>query len=203
MRKKMYFVALATVALCLVAGPAAAHTSAAPTLGNFTPKQGPSGSKVTIVGTNLGGAQVSFNQIPASSITVNRYGTALVATVPKDTFSGGTTVAQLTVTTPGGTVTAAGGFRITGIAVNKVTPHIVSFMPLKGSAGTKVTISGANLGVAQSVKLGRTTMFFKIVRDKIVAMVPKNAHSGALSVKTPGGVAVAALHFKVTGGMNR
>src|SRR5712692_11265859 len=136
MRKPMMYGgarAVLAASACVLAGSAVARTFAAPTITNFTPKSGAPGSKVTMIGTNLAGAKVDFNGAPASAVTVNRWGNALVATVPNDPDSLPVgSVVQITVTTPGGSTMSAASFTVTaGTFVAKAPkPRISSFAPM-------------------------------------------------------------------------
>jgi hypothetical protein len=56
---------------------------AAPTITSFTPMNGPTGTSVTITGTNFTGATaVKFNGVNASSFSVNGGGTTITCAVP-------------------------------------------------------------------------------------------------------------------------
>ena len=82
-----------------------------PTITSFTPASGPTGTSVTISGTNFTGATtVRFNGGTgvSASFTVSS-ATAIQATVPA-----GATTGPLTVTTPGGTAPSAGAFTVSG-----------------------------------------------------------------------------------------
>jgi hypothetical protein len=83
----------------------------APTISSFTPTSGPGGTTVTITGTNLQYASgVSFNGVAvAPGFVVNAAGTQITGVlVPAQAQTG-----PLTVTTPGGTVTAPTPFTVT------------------------------------------------------------------------------------------
>jgi len=80
----------------------------APTISGFSPASGPTGTSVTITGTNFTGASaVSFNN-QAASFSVNS-STQITATVPNCSSSG-----QVRVTTAGGTAVSSGSFSVTG-----------------------------------------------------------------------------------------
>ena len=77
-----------------------------PTITSFTPASGPTGTSVTISGTNFTGATaIRFNGVSASFTLSSA--TAIQATVPV-----GATTGPLTVTTPGGTATSASSFTV-------------------------------------------------------------------------------------------
>ncbi|MDO7874420.1 cadherin domain-containing protein [Hymenobacter sp. ASUV-10] len=70
----------------------------APTLTSLSPTSGPSGTSVTLTGTNLGGATVvTFNGI-AAAFSVSRSGTSISTNVPTGASTG-----NVVVTTPEGT----------------------------------------------------------------------------------------------------
>jgi IPT/TIG domain len=79
----------------------------APTITSFTPKTGPVGTVVTIKGTHLLNASVTFNAAVTGTITKNTNGTIKVH-VPVGAIKG-----KITVTTPGGVVKTATAFKVT------------------------------------------------------------------------------------------
>jgi hypothetical protein len=80
----------------------------APTITSFTPTSGAVGTVVTITGTNLGGATVTFGGV-AASCTANTAGTQLTCTVPVGAVTG-----KIVVTTTAGTATSATNFTVPG-----------------------------------------------------------------------------------------
>lgn len=79
----------------------------APTISDFSPTHGVTGTRVTINGTSFTNASaVSFNGLPASSFVVTNNST-LSAVVPTNATTG-----KITVTAPGGTVQSAADFVI-------------------------------------------------------------------------------------------
>lgn len=104
----------------------------APTVSSFTPSSGPSGTSVTITGTNFTGATaVTFNGA-ATTFTVNS-GTQITATVPT-----GATTGPIAVTTPAGTGTSTASFTVTTQAG---TPITVTFTSQAGSPnGTSLKV---------------------------------------------------------------
>jgi hypothetical protein len=97
-------------------------SAAKPALTGLSPASGPVGTRVTITGTNLGGAtSVSFNGTAASSFVVNS-ATSITAVV-----AAGTTTGPVRVSTPGGTATSATSFVVrvvpTTVADSYSTPQ--------------------------------------------------------------------------------
>lgn len=173
---------LAGLSVALVSG-AAAHGLAAPTIGKFSPRSGGIGSKVTISGTNLAGASVSFSNSVAGSVTVNKWGDSIVATVGQETPSG---PGFITVTTPGGVAKSTLTFTVTpgshGQAQTGVRPQIVGFSPMRGKPGTKVTLTGKNFAGATMVKVGGVRATFVVpTATKLRLTVPAHAASGKIT----------------------
>jgi hypothetical protein len=198
MRKRiMHGAALALFAAfaCALAGSATARTLAAPTLTGFAPTHGLRGEKVTIYGHNLTGAQVQFNGVQATNVMIDTAGTHITVNVPIEVADGPT---PITVITPEGTVATATMFTVNppSAPTKLVKPRISSFAPLRGKSGTRVTIKGSHLGGALWVKFGGVKATFTVPSaTKIVALVPKKAHSGQITVRTSGGLATSGSHF--------
>ena len=77
-------------------------------------------------------------------------------------------------------------------------PRISKFSPTGGKAGTKVTINGANLSGATWLKFGGVRAKFTVSSANwIIAIVPKDAHSGKITIHTKGGTAVSTQRFNV------
>lgn len=167
---------------------------APPTLTSIDPRKGKTagGEAVTLVGTNFMANEttVSIGGAPATSVTVGA-STSISATTPARS-SGPTDV---TVTTPAGSVTLAGGFTYFA------PPTITSFSPTSGRVGDTVTIAGTNFdaeasgnqvtlgGVAASVTSASTTT--------LVISIPQNASSSPISVTTAGGTVTSGTAFTV------
>ena len=199
--------AVFVVSACMLAGSAAAHaTVAAPTIISFTPSKALVGATVTIYGHNLTGAQVQFNGVAATQVTVDATGTHVKAIVGSETMDG---PGQIGVITAGGTVNSAAIFTVdppsgaggqTGKAKSE-KPLINSIGPLRGKAGAKVIIKGVNLGGAMWVKFDGVKALYTIpTASEIIAKVPKTARSGEISIRTALGLATKTLHFTVTAG---
>src|SRR5262249_1340362 len=103
--------------------------SAAPAIDGFTPRIGPVGSRVALIGSHLTGAT-----------GVPRNGTAAAFAVDSDTelafdVPPGATSGPVTVTTPNGSATSSKAF-----TVGTPAPEIGSLTPGSGAAGTSVSI---------------------------------------------------------------
>jgi hypothetical protein len=191
---------------CLLAGSAVARPLvAAPTIISFTPTHALVGARVTIYGHNLAGAQVQFNGMAATNVAVDSAGTHVTAVVNPETMDGPSAIG---VITPGGTVTSAAVFTVdpptgataqTGAAKN-LKPRIGSIAPMRGKAGTKVTIKGAYLGGARFVKFAGVKALYTVPKGtEIIARVPKQARSGRITILTQYGAVTDSLHFTVLG----
>jgi endonuclease G len=79
-------------------------------------------------------------------------------------------------------------------------PVITGFSPTNGATGTNVVISGTNFSSASEVTFNGVSATYNVNSAvQITATVPGNATSGQLSVTTPGGTAISANSFTVTG----
>jgi len=117
-------------------------TTNPPTITGFTPGSGPTGTSVTISGTNFTGATaVLFNGVSAS-FTVSS-ATAIQASVPA-----GATTGPLTVTTLGGTATSASSFTVNacGVVVSGTVTLTANVISNLGIVGVQFSLDNANLG---------------------------------------------------------
>ncbi len=181
-------------------------TDAGPTITGFTPSSGPPGTVVTITGTNLLTAHVTFDGSgggPLGSST-GREGTVTSDTSTKITVEvpAGATTGYITVTTPLGSAITS-----TKFAISFGSPTITKFTPTSGPPGTVVTITGTNLDGVTEVsfhgKAGTNLCTFDsrnvCSSTKVTAEVPTGATTGDIKVITPGGVATSATQFTYTG----
>ncbi|MEI7420845.1 MAG: glycine-rich protein, partial [Prolixibacteraceae bacterium] len=155
---------------------------AVPTITSFSPVDGGSNASIIITGTGFSGtgfttSAVSFGGTAATSFTVNS-ATQITAVV------GSGTTGNVSVTTPGGTITKAG---FTWMS----PPALSSFTPTYGANFTTVTITGTNLSGATAVSFGGTaaTTFTVVNATTITAVSGAYGTSGNVSVTTPGGSA--------------
>lgn len=132
-------------------------TAPVPSVTGLSPATGPTdgGTLVQITGTNLGGATaVYFGSVQATSLTVlSPYAVAAVAPP-------GSATVDVTVRAPGGTsaVSSADRFTYANPTVLASAPTIQSVSPASGpvSGGTKVTLTGTNLGGVVGAQIGTT-----------------------------------------------
>jgi uncharacterized protein YhjY with autotransporter beta-barrel domain len=158
--------------------------AAVPTVTSVAPNTGPSagGTSVTITGTGFTGATaVRFGATNAGSVIVNS-ATSITATSPA-----GSGIVDITVTTLNGTSVTSAADRFTYIAPG---PIVTSVSPSAGprSGGTSVTIGGANLSDATSVKFG--TEIGTITANSatsITATSPPGSGTVNVTVATAGG----------------
>ena len=119
-----------------------------PTISSLNPKSGPSGTEVTITGTNLAGATVTFGGNDAGIKSTSA--TSVVAVAPP-----GTGTVDVIATTNGGPSanTANDNFTYT---IPVKAPAVTGIAPNSGSTagGTVVTITGTDLSGATGVKFG-------------------------------------------------
>ncbi|WP_370374613.1 IPT/TIG domain-containing protein [Catenulispora sp. GP43] len=168
-----------------------------PTVTSLSPAVGPAtgGNTVTITGTNLTlTTAVHFGTAAATGLVIVSDNQIRVQAP-----SGSGTVA-VTVTAPGGTsLPGVGSPYYTYVAA----PVINALNPAQGpsSGGNGVTITGSNLGRAESVLIGGNEAPFVAVSDtELVAVSPGGSPgSVTVTVTTPGGVSSPASYQLVAG----
>jgi len=151
----------------------------APTINGFSPSTGPIGSTVTLTGTNLSNATVTFPGASSVATLGSNTATAINATVPS-----GATTGPITVSTAGGSANTSASFTV-------IPPPVVgSIQPAAGApVGYTVTITGTNLNGATSVTFnGVGASILSDTSSQLIATVPNAATSGVIEITTPGGV---------------
>ena len=172
-----------------------AATLPAPTITSVAPNtlaQGVAGQTVTIAGTNLTGATVSFSNpgVAGGTATASATAITLPVTVAATATAGSGTV---TVTTANGSASAP--FTVTGATVP--APSISGVFPAslpQGAANQTVTISGTNLGGAtvSFSNPGVTAGTAAVTATAIVLPVSVNASAAAVV----GHAGLRALHLR-------
>jgi uncharacterized protein YjbI with pentapeptide repeats len=159
-----------------------------PTISGFSPTSGPIGAGVTITGANFTGTTaVRFNSTSANFTLTSA--TQITTTVPA-----GATTGPISIITPGGTVTTTDSFTVT-----QALPTISGFSPAAGSAGTSVTITGANFTGATAVLFNNTNANFNVISaTQITTTVPAGATTGPISVITPSGTVASSSNFTIS-----
>jgi len=162
--------------------------TAPPVVSSFTPNDGPAGAQVTISGSNfIGATKVVFNGIPLSGTATFFVDsdTQLRANVPA-----GATTGKITVTNADGAGSSANSFIVTR------QPIISSFAPIRGAAGSEITITGSRFSGAASVIFnGKTTTFTLDSDTQIRAKVPAGTTSGPISITNSAGTGASAASF--------
>jgi hypothetical protein len=160
-----------------------------PSMSSFAPTVAGNGSIITITGTNLTNAtQVSFGGTAAAAFQVLS-STQIRSTVASGSFSG-----IVSVTTPGGTVTASGFIFVPA-------PSVTSFSPAAAASGTTVTINGAEFtSTGATISFGGTAAAsFTVLSSTSIAAVVGPGASGSVTVKHFGGTAsLSGFNFCVT-----
>ncbi|MGW2916348.1 IPT/TIG domain-containing protein [Streptomyces angustmyceticus] len=167
------------------------YTPPPPVVTSLTPTSGSTtgGTAFVIVGSNLGGAVVTFNGVAATGVSVNASGTALVGFTPAGALGN----VPVVVTTPTGSAAVAGGYTYTA----PVPPLVTSLTPSSGSVagGTAFVIVGSNLGGAVVTFNGvaATGVSVNASGTALVGFTPAGPLGTVpVVVTTPGGSATAA-----------
>jgi hypothetical protein len=168
-----------------------ASTGIAPTITDFTPTSGTSGTIVTINGSGFTGAtDVRFNGLSAGlgNFSVDS-DIQITATVPIGATSG-----AILVQTPSGIGTSSSSFTVPNGAI----PTVTTFTPASGAVGTTVTITGANFTGTTAVKFNGVQAVFTVDNDgQITTTVPVGATTGKIAVKSAAGTGKSATNFAV------
>lgn len=158
-----------------------------PTITSFSPTLGPSGTNVTITGSNFKAVtNVTFNGTSANFTVVSP--TQILAIVPAGATSGVIGVATRT-----GTAVSPSSFTVQG------SPSIVGFTPSSATVGASVVLTGANFTGATSVRFNGTSATFTVnSATQITATVPAGTTTGRITVTTGTGTGTSAGNFTVT-----
>ena len=170
----------------------------APTLNSIAPTSGTTagGTAVTLTGTNLTGASVSFSGTAASGVVVDATGTQITAVTPAHAAG----AVGVTVTTANGT---SGAVTYTCTAPPPPAPTLISIAPTSGTTagGTSVALTGTNLTGA-SVSFSGTAGSGIVVNangTQLTAVTPAHAAGVAsVTVTTAGGTSGAVTYTYVT-----
>jgi hypothetical protein len=161
----------------------------APIVTSFTPTKGKVGDEITINGSNFeSGVTVSFNGVPATSVTVVS-AIKLVVVVPTNATTG-----KISVTFDGKTGSSASNFT--------VAPVISGFTPNEGGHLTEVTINGMNFSTTANgniVKFGdKVATVTPSSNTQLTAVVPDGLSGNvSVSVTVAAQTTTAASTFKI------
>ena len=159
----------------------------------FSPTSGGPGTLVTVNGTGLITAtQVKFGNSSSAAADVLS-DSQIRAVVPADGLTG--SISVILANGAGGTIPSSGTFT--------VTPRVDSFTPAIGTAGTLVTVFGANFISGQTtVRFGSVQAAAPTVTaaNQLVVTVPAGAVTGPISVSTTGvGTNTTSTNFVISG----
>ncbi|GAB3839458.1 IPT/TIG domain-containing protein [Hymenobacter jeollabukensis] len=171
-----------------------------PTIASFTPTSGPTGTRVTVTGSNFFDVTGVFvnNVAVTGIIDIDQIGgTTVQFPVPS-----GATTGPISITTTAGTATSTSNFTVT--ASTRVT--ISSISPTSGPVGTVVTITGTNLNNTTNALFipGTSATFTVVSPTELRVTVPASLTPGnkQLTIIGGGGSANAPGGFTVTAGSN-
>ncbi len=159
-----------------------------PQISSLDKLSGAVGTEVTITGLNFQGAfEVKFGTTPA--LITSNTGTVLKTKVPATAGSG-----KISITTPAGTGTSAEIFAVSG------APLVSSFSPTFGGTGTKITLTGLNLLVVTSARIGATDLQIISKTDtKIEVEVLAGSVTGRIVVLSAGNTFETTELFTIAG----
>ncbi|MBW3127773.1 DUF7619 domain-containing protein [Hymenobacter profundi] len=160
-----------------------------PLLHAVVPAEGKPGSTLTLTGEHFSPVAahdtVWFNGVLAPILHATT--TSLQVTVPTGATTGKVRVAAL-----GGQAETAQAYVIWH------PPTITAFSPVRGKAGTMVTLVGNHLGSAARTRVdfgGREAQLVQATPTQLLVRVPTDAETGLLRVQTPGGSDTAGTAF--------
>ncbi|MBI4508194.1 MAG: IPT/TIG domain-containing protein [Deltaproteobacteria bacterium] len=158
------------------------------TVSGFAPASGPAGTKVTIQGNGFTPqSKVLFGRRPLRAESIGP--TAIVIAVPEQVGEG-----MLSLRHPG----VGNDILIGSFSVVIPPPAITGFSPASGTAGARVTITGTGFTADAEVYFGGARLHaVRKGETAIEVVIPANAVSQALTVRTRGGQATTAQPFQV------
>lgn len=175
-----------------VTNPASSDTSKtrfafdimSPTVNSFTPFNGTTGTRVTIIGAHFSGTtSVTFGGIPAASYTVYD-DTSIVAIV------GAGSTGVIKVANSASSDTSKSSF------LYVLAPTVKSFTPVSGTTGTSVTISGSHFTGTYSVSFGGTEVSsYSVTNDSTITAIVGPGSIGLIKVTNLAGSDTSKTQF--------
>jgi large repetitive protein len=157
-----------------------------PVISGFSPLKGKVSTPVMLIGSNFNQTtSVKFNGVPASFNVLSLE--AIFTSVPLGALTG-----PITVETALGTNSTSQQFVVTLVG----EPQLTGFSPPNGPPGTIVTLTGNNLVNVESVFFNGVPAPFS-TNNGLTTVVPLEAISGPISVKTLDGTALSQSAFVV------
>jgi hypothetical protein len=163
-----------------------------PIITSLVPPSGEVGGTIAVNGSGFGASQNGVVSINGVTATVQSWSDALVQVTVPSTTTGPLTVSNDGVISNSQTFTVSSAVAITSIS------------PSSGMVATPVTINGTGFGASQSNSVvefgGATATATSWTNSQIIASVPANAVTGAVTV-TVAGITATGPTFTVSFGM--
>ena len=159
-----------------------------PSIISFSPSSGPVGQTVTIKGKHFATAtNVKFNGLSGISAGFSILNDSTITAVVPALAQTGVIVVYCS---------NLYDFSSGSFVVGYPTPTLTSYSPVSGSQGDLVTLKGTNLGTTYQVLFNGTVSSYTTYGDSmLVAIVPSNATSGVITVRTYGGSVISSGNF--------
>lgn len=170
---------------------------ASPSITSVSPEEALPGASVTIAGTNLADAEVTFGST-AATVSANT-ATSITTAVPEGLAAGSQ---NITVTTANGSDTHS--FTVLEETVDPDPTTITSFDPEEGAVGDEITITGTNFDADNilTILIGEVEVTdFEVVDESTITFtVPEGAETGAVTINMiQGDPVVSETDFTVAG----
>ena len=158
-----------------------------PGINEVAPKEGPSGTKVTVKGKNfLKGLEVMIAG-KRLNIVHKQLPYEVTVVIPPGVRSGNLVV-----------VTRAGSARSEDLFQVRKVASVEGFSPLHGLAGTQVRLTGDNFHEGMSVHLGDAELPMKsLVSAEVMVEIPEGAPSGKFRIESYGRTVQSPMAFTV------
>jgi hypothetical protein len=177
-------------------GASATNFTVNPLINSLSAISGPIGSPLTITGSGFGSTQgastVTFNGTSAGAAT--SWGPTSITVTPPAVQGSYTVLVVVSGVSSNGL-----NYQVTHLA-GSVSPTISSFTPFEGTAGTTVTLTGADFTGTTAVSFNGTasTLLPGGTDSQISMNVPAGATSGPISVTNGAGTTLSATNFIVS-----
>ncbi|MCC6749712.1 MAG: IPT/TIG domain-containing protein [Deltaproteobacteria bacterium] len=158
-----------------------------PAVKAYSPTGGPPGTTVTLEGTDLTADAQVLLAGQKLKVLRRRIPTAIVAKLPEDARTG-----TLVVVSRSGTWSSTTTFEVAQF------PTLSAVVPLKGTAGSRIALSGQNFHKGMGVRLGEAeARVLSVSATKAVVELPAEASTGRLALVSRGRTIASAVTFTV------